>query len=212
MFKRFTEFPIKLNFDQEVHNIVLESIPLGILTGRIADPYGRPVAGTELFIRSVEIDIWSASVITDAHGGFSVAEFPEGGFQLAINERQSLRATGLKFDPDASEPVNLTIDLGPYDLRGRIYDESGRIFDGALIFLNWALKQNGVRIRSVRQVNADASGEFRFSGLGPGYHELVVSAWRRNAGGQTLKQTVRQTVNVGTDPADVNIYFTTPYD
>ncbi|MCZ6668377.1 MAG: carboxypeptidase-like regulatory domain-containing protein [Gammaproteobacteria bacterium] len=212
MFKRYSKFPISLRSDQEVHNIVLESIPLGILSGRIADPYGRPVAGIELFIRTVEIDIWSTNVITDANGSFSVAEFPKGRFQLAINAQQSLRATELNFDPDAVEPVNLTIDIGPYNLSGRIYDESGQTFDGAQVFLNWAIKENDVRIRSTRQVSADASGEFRFTGLGPGDHEVVVSAWRDDAAGQTIKQTVRQTVNVGIDPGELDIFFNTTFD
>jgi len=210
MFKRYIKSPIKLKDDREVHNIVLESIPLGILTGRIADPYGRPVAGIELFIRTEEIDIWSTNVITDASGSFRVNGFPKGRFQLAINGQQSLRATGLNFDPDAGEPFNLTIDLGPYHIRGRIYDGSGQTFDGAQVFLNWALKKNGVRIRSTRQVSVDAGGEFRFTGLGPGDHELVVSAWKSDAFGQTVKQTVRQTVNVGVDPGELNIFFHTP--
>ena len=210
MFKRYIKSPIKLKDDREVHNIVLESIPPGILTGRIADPYGRPVASIKLFIRTEEIDIWSTNVITDASGSFRVNGFPKGRFQLAINGQQSLRATGLKFDPDAGEPFNLTIDLGPYHIRGRIYDGSGQTFDGAQVFLNWVLKENGVRIRSTRQVSVDASGEFQFTGLGPGDHELVVSAWKSNVFGQPIKQTVRQTVNVGVDPGELNIFFHTP--
>ncbi len=209
MFKRYTKFPIKLRTGHEVHNIVLESIPLGILTGRIADPYGRPVTGIELLIQTLEIDYRSTNVITDANGSFSVVGFPKGRFQLATRGQQSLRATGLKFDPDAGEPVTLTIDLGPYHLSGRIYDKSGQALDGADVFLNWGLQESGIRIRSTRQVSADASGEFRFTGLGPGDHELVVSAWRIDTFRQTNKQTIRQTINVGVDPGELNIFFNT---
>jgi len=207
MFKRYTRFPIKLRFEHEVHNIVLEAIPLGLLTGRIVDPYDRPVTGIELLIKTGEIDSWSTNVTTDANGVFSVAGFPKGKFQLATVERQLLRATGLKFDPDAGEPFGLTIDLGLYNLWGRIYYESGHTFEGASVFLNWSLRENGIRIRSTRQASADASGEFQFTGLGPGEHELVVSAWRIDTFGQIIKQTVRQTVNVGVDPRELNIFF-----
>ncbi len=65
MFIHYTKSPIKLMCDREVHNIVLETIPLGILTGRIVDPYDRPVTGIELFIQTAEIDFLSANVITD---------------------------------------------------------------------------------------------------------------------------------------------------
>jgi hypothetical protein len=211
MFKRYTKYPLKLRSDQEVFNIVLESIPLGTLTGRIADPYGRTVTGIELFIKSLEIDSWSTKVITDTNGSFSVAEFPKGRFQMSTRGQQSLTATGFRFDPATAtgEVVNLTIDVGPYHLSGRIYDESGHSIDGAYVFLNWTLMENGISIRSIRQVSADANGEFLFTELGPGDHELVVSAWRDNTVGQIIKRTIRQTVNVSVDPQELIIYINT---
>jgi hypothetical protein len=224
MFKRYTKSQIKLRFDQEVHNIVLESIPLGILSGRIVDPYDRPVTGINLLIQAVETVYWTTSVMTDANGSFSVAEFPKGRFQVvtkgkhpvatnwthqaATKGQHLLRVTGLNFDPVIAVPVNLTIDLGPYNLGGRIYDESGQTFDGADVFLIWTLNESGVRIRSTRKASADANGEFRFTELGPGEHELIVSAWR----GSTFKQTVKQIVNLGVDSGELIIVFNTLQD
>jgi hypothetical protein len=205
MFKRYTKSQIKLRSDQEVHNIVLEHIPVGILTGRIEDPYERPVTDIKLFVQTLEKDSWTTNVITDANGSFSVTGFPIGKFLVVIREQQTLRATGLKFDPDTGVPIILTIDLGPYNLAGGIYDESGQTFDGADVVLSWGLHENGVRIRSTRKVSANARGKFRFSGLGPGDHEIVVTAWR----GNTFKQTVRQTVNVGVDSGELIIVLNT---
>lgn len=208
MFKRYTKSQIKLRSDQEVHNIILESIPRGILIGRIVDPYERPVSDIELSLTTVEKDSWTTNVITDANGTFSVTEFPIGRFNVAIKGQQTLRAAGLNFDPDTGVPVILTMDLGPYNLVGRIYDEFVQTFDGANVFLNWALHENGVRIRSTRKVSANASGEFRFTGLGPGSHELVVTAWR----GDTFRQTVKRTVNVGVDSEESIIVLNTFQD
>jgi hypothetical protein len=205
MFKRYTKSYIKLKSEQEVHNIILESIPRGILIGRIVDPYEGPVSDIELSLTTVEKDSWTTNVITDANGTFSVNEFPIGRFKVAIKGQQSLWADGLQFDPDTGVPVILTIDLGSYNLVGRIYDESGQTFDGADVFLNWALHENGVSIRSTRKVSANTSGEFRFTGLGPGNHELVVTAW----GGDTFKQTVKLTVNVGVDSGELIIVLNT---
>ncbi len=211
-FKSYTKSQIKLRSDQEVHNIVLESIPLGILSGRMVDPYDRSVTGIKLYIHAEKsVDFWTTTIITDANGGFSVAEFPKGRFRVATKGRyqvatkgqQALIATGLYFDPDTTVPVKLTIDLGPYTLDGRIYDESGQPFDGADVFLNWALHEHGVRIRSTRKASADTNGEFRFTGLGPGEHELMVSVWR----GSTFKQTLKQMVNLGVDSGEVIIVF-----
>ena len=205
MFKRYTKSQIKLRSDQEVHNIILESIPLGLLTGRIVDPYDRPVSDIELSVTTVENDFLTTKVTTDANGNFSVTDFPIGKFRVVIKGQQTSRATGLKFDPGTGVPVILTVDLGPYNLGGGIYDESGQTFDGANVFLNWRLHKNGVRIQSTRMVSANASGEFRFTGLGPGNHELVVTAWS----GDTFKQTVRRTVNVGVDSGELIIVLNT---
>jgi hypothetical protein len=209
MFKRYVEFPIKLSFEEEVHNIVLESIPLGTVYGRIADSYGRPVTGIELFIKTREVDAWSTSVKTDAYGSFSLTGFPTGKFELAIKGEQSLTATGFKFDPVVGDLITLTIDVGPYYLRGQIYDESGQTFDRARVFLDWKLQENGIRIRSTRQTSVGTSGEFQFTELGPGNHELVISAWKGGTSGQATKYTARQTVNVGIDPGELNIYLNT---
>ena len=206
MFKSYTKSQIKLRSDQEVHNIVLESIPLGILSGRMVDPYDRPVSGINLLIQTVETkDFWTAKATTDANGSFSVAGFPKGRFRVMVREQHTFTANGLKFDPDTTVPVKLTIDLGPYNLAGRIYDESGQTFDGADVFLNWTLREIDVRIRSTRKVRVDAGGGFQFTGLGPGDHELVATAWR----GSTFKQTIKQTVNVGVDSGELIIVFNT---
>jgi hypothetical protein len=205
MFESYTESEIELRSNQEVHNIILESIPLGIINGRVVDPYDRPVADIELFMTTVEKDYWTISAITDANGTFSVAEFPKGKFQVAIKGKQALRAAGLVFDPDIGVPIILTIDLGPYNLGGGIYDESGQTFDGADVFLNWALHEDGLRTRSTRKVSADAIGEFRFTGLGPGIHELVVTAWR----GDSFRKTVRREVNLGVDSGELIIILNT---
>ena len=194
--------------------IVLESIPLGILTGSIVDPYDRPVTGIKLVIQTVETtDFWTANATTDANGSFSVAEFPKGRFRIATKRRhqvatrgqQLLIATGLNYDPDTAVPINLTIDLGPYNLGGGIYDESGQTFDGADVFLSWVLHEGGVRISSTRKASADTNGEFRFTGLGPGEHELVATAWR----GSSFKQTIKQSVNLGVDSGELIIVINT---
>lgn len=205
IFETYTRAQIKLSSEQEVHDITLQPIPLGILTGNIVDPYARPVAGIELRVTTVEKEYQTTRVVTDANGGFSVADFPRGKYQLAIKGEQTLKATGLKFDPETGSPVTLTLDLGPYRIEGGIYDESGQTFDGADVYLIWALHENGVSIRSTRKFSADRSGTFRFAGLGPGRHELVVSAWR----GGKVKKAVKQTVDVGIDSGELLVVIKT---
>lgn len=204
-FNSYTKTQLKLSAVQEMQDIILEPIPLGTLTGRIVDPYDRPVTGIELFVTTVEKEYRTTNVVADANGDFSVAEFPKGKFQVATRGQHTIKATGLMFDPGTNVPFILTIDLGPYNLKGDIYDESGQTFDGADVILIRALHDNGVSIRSTRKVSANAKGEFRFTGLGPGKHELVVSAWRRD----TFKKTIRKTVNVGVDSGELIVVVNT---
>ena len=205
MYKRYRRSSINLSFDQVTHNIVLEALPVGMLTGTVVDLYHRPVKGIELSMQAVEKEYWSTTVVTDVSGAFAVADFPAGKFQVSFGRQQSFRATGLNFDPDGSGSISLTVDLGPYSLSGRIYDQSGQTLDGASVVVTWAVQRNGVSSRSTRQVSADSTGAFRFTGLGPGDHQLMVSAWNEG----TFKQSVKQTVNLGVDSGEVDIILNT---
>lgn len=205
MYKRYRRSSINLSFDQVTHNIVLEALPVGMLTGTVVDLYHRPVNGIELSMQTVEKEYWSTTVVTDVSGAFAVADFPAGKFHVSFGQQQSFRATGLNFDPDGSGSISLTVDLGPYSLSGRIYDQSGQTLDGASVVVTWAVQRNGVSSRSTRQVSADSTGAFRFTGLGPGDHHLMVSAWNEG----TFKQSVKQTVNLGVDSGEVDIILNT---
>ena len=201
MYKRYTKSPIDLSFNQVVHNIVLETLSIGVLNGRVVDFFDRPVPNFHLSIRTKEKDSWSIDTMTDESGAFSVTDFPKGGFEVSSGSMQSFNATGLYFDPDDIDPVNINVDLGPYSLSGHIYDESGKNIDGANVVVVWTAENDGVTSESTRQTVTDTSGAYRFFGLGPGDHELIVFAWGEGAS----RQMVRRTVNLGVDSAQVNV-------
>lgn len=204
-YRTFTRTSIDLSAEYEIRDIVLEAIPLGRLAGGIVDSYGRPVAGIELRIKAVDASGWDTRVATDAYGGFFVAEWPAGRFRLASTGRQTLDASGLVFDPGSAAPITLGIDRGPFELDGRILDQSGQAFAGADVFLHWTSIQDQIIVRSRRKTSAGTLGEFRFTGLGPGKHELVVTAWRD----ETDMRTVRKPVDLGVDSSKVVILLDT---
>ena len=205
MYKRYTKSPIDLTFNQVVHNIVLETLPVGVLSGRVVDFFDRPVPNFELTIRTDEKDGWLIDAMTDESGAFSVTDFPKGGFQVSSGSMQSFNATGFYFDPDDIDPVTLKVDVGTYSLSGHIYDDSGKTIDGANVVVVWTAEDDGVTSESTRQATTDTRGAFRFFGLGPGHHELIVFAWGEGA----FKQMVRQTVNLGVDLGQVNVVLKT---
>ena len=205
MYKRYTKSPIDLSFNQVIHNIVLETLPVGVLSGRVVDFFDRPVPNFELSVRTVEKDDWSIDTMTDESGAFNVTDFPKGGFEVSSGLMQSFNATGFYFDPDDIDPVTLKVDVGRYSLSGHIYDESGKTIDGANVVVVWTAEHDGVTSESTRQSITDTSGAFRFFGLGPGDHELIVFAWGEGA----FKQMVRQTINLGVDSGQVNVVLYT---
>ena len=172
-----------------------------MLRGKVVDFFDRPVPNFELSIRTKEKDSWSIDSMTDESGAFSVTDFPQGGFEISSGSMQSFSATGLYFDPDDVDPVTINVDIGRYSLSGYIYDESGKTIDGANVVVVWTAENDGVTSEATRQTITDTSGAFRFIGLGPGDHELIVFAWGEGA----FKRMVRQTINLGIDSGQVNV-------
>ena len=204
-FKLYKRSPIDLSVNEEIHNIVLKAIPHGLLSGTITDPYGRPVAGVELLIYTNDTGNWTGRVVSDAAGTFNLHDFPQGEFHIKTRHQQNLRISGLQFDPGGSQPLWLVIDLGPYSVSGRVHDESGRAFDGAELSLYWELHNNDIRYNSTRSKSADADGVFKFTGIGPGPHEITISVRR----GELYKRTITRQVNVGIDSGDLTIVLDT---
>jgi hypothetical protein len=201
LYKRYTKTLVDLNQIQNNFDIILESIPLGLLAGTVLNAYKQPVANLPLQLRTLEKDFWSARVTTDANGAFVVPQFPKGRFEVSSEGNKFFRATGFNFDPNSGDTVNLTIDHGPYVLGGRIFNEAGQAFDGATVVVVRTDQNNEIRIRSSRHVTTDPTGKFRFYGLGPGIHELIVSVWNGNAS----EKTVKKTVNLGIDSGELDI-------
>ncbi len=205
VFKSYYRSPIDLRDDEEFHNIVLEAIPHGLLSGTITDPYDRPVADVELLIYTNDTGSWTSRVISDAAGTFKLHEFPQGRFYVKSRHQQNLRISGLHFDPGSSQPLWLVIDLGPHTVSGQVHDESGRAFDSVELSLYWEQRNNGIKFHSNRSQRADTNGVFQFTGIGPGPHEMTISVWR----GERYKRTVTRQVNVGIDSGDLTIVLDT---
>ena len=204
-FKPYYRSSIDLHDSEGIHNIVLESVPHGLLSGTITDSYDRPVAGVELLIYTNDTGNWSSRVVSDAAGTFNLHDFPQGRYHIKTRHQQNLRISGLHFDPGSPQPLWLVIDIGPHSVSGRVHDESGRAFDGVELSLYWELHDNGIKFYSTRIQSADADGGFEFTNIGPGPHEITISAWR----GETYKRTVIRQINVGVDSGDLTVVLDT---
>lgn len=178
MYKRYLRV-MEIDSNETHLNIVLEILPTGPLSGRIIDINGNPIPGFLLSLRSSIKPTWSRHVATDTLGQFRVPGFPLGPYEVSSMSGLLLTITGLKFAGEM-EPVELTVDSGPYSITGRIYDHMGKPLGGAGVFLDWTFNRGEVRNFTARRTATDPEGRFSISGLGEGAHDLLLVASRES--------------------------------
>jgi hypothetical protein len=105
-------------------------------------------------------------------------ELPRQNFfisELSANGRD-LRDFGIAVsDVERFFPVNLTLDLQPAFISGRVLDESGKPYPGAGVVAWSTDPQRRLQESSFKTTFADAGGNFRLANLVPG--EYFVAIW-----------------------------------
>ena len=81
----------------------------------------------------------------------------------------------------------MVLDWGEAALAGRVPGADGRPVPGAAVALGWAQSTGSAQSCAERRATTDGIGAFGFSQLGPGPHDLKVSA----AGHRPQQQTVQ---------------------
>jgi len=157
-------------------NVQLEALDYASLSGRTVDPSGNPIANFSLRIYSTTASAHQLLVNSDEAGRFFVDQVPTG--QLIFNTHSYPRFTisGINLPPEGLENVELILDLGTYQVVGRIVDKQGYPVATPYVNLNGMLQKDGVRYHSARQTASDADGFFRFTDIGSGSHTVSVRA------------------------------------
>jgi hypothetical protein len=197
LFRRYVRQGIDISFDQTEVSVLLQDLPAGTLTGEVVNSSGVAVAEFGIKIRSPNKTIWAASVVTDRFGGFEVENAPIGEVEFLSTFGQAMLITGHVFEGDRQSPFILVVDQGPYELNGRVYDQNNDLVIGANVSLGWVNAEGGTRSVINRYSITDSSGQFSMVEIGPGEHELVLTA--------TAGSTYRQTIDIGNDGADLTI-------
>ncbi len=157
-------------------NIQLEALDYASLSGSMVDPSGNPIANFSLRIYSTTASAHQLLINSDEAGRFIVDQVPTG--QLIFNTRSYPRFTisGINLPPEGLENVELILDLGSYQVVGRVVDKQGFPVATPYVNLNGMLQKDGVRYHSARQTASDADGFFRFTDIGSGSHTVSVRA------------------------------------
>jgi protocatechuate 3,4-dioxygenase beta subunit len=177
--------------------IVLESLAMGRLTGRMIDADGGPVPGFRLWLASSTAQRSAVPITSDERGYFELAEAPAGSLTFDTRASPRLAVRGA-FLPDGGETeVMLVLDWGDRVLAGRVLDDRGDPVGGAQLSFSWSDTQGEMQSTSSRATQTDPAGFFRFTQLGPGEHLLDVRA----SGYHALKEYH----DVGSDSAEVEV-------
>jgi hypothetical protein len=156
--------------------IELESLDYASLSGRMVDTSGNPIAGFTLWIYSTTASGQRLSATSDEAGRFFVDQVPTGQLIINTNSYPRFTISGINLPPEGLENVELILDLGTYQVLGRVVDQQGFPVATPYVTLSGMLQENGVRYHSARQTASDADGFFRFTDVGQGPHTLNVQA------------------------------------
>ena len=158
------------------HDIVLEPLNQGELSGFMTAVDGKPIPGFALTLKSNVVVGRSVQVVSDNVGFFTVEKFPEGSAVLKSHSYPIFTTQGIRVSSEAEEPVEVVLDMGPHALFGRVTTVFGDNVAGAEVSLGWKHSENGVQNYSDRKTTADQNGIFMFTGLGSGEHTIRVNS------------------------------------
>jgi len=174
-FRDYAEREISIAEDGASLDIVLESLDIGRLTGRMVDVEGNPLPGFRLWL--VGASVRSAlPVSADERGYFELERAPAGSLSFDTRVSPRLRVSGLTLREGGEADVLLVLDSGDREISGRVLDGRGDPVGGAQVTLSWLQTSGGLQSTSQRATGTDPNGGFRFGQLGPGEHLLEVHA------------------------------------
>lgn len=157
-------------------NIELEEQETGTLRGHMVNVFGNAVPDFSLVLQTVETSYYNKQVIGDRSGRFEVKKAPAGELRLRTKSNPYYSIEGIRLAPGEERDVRIVLDWGYDEILGRIVDQNNSPVAAPNVTLTWTHMENGIRTSVRRTAAADAQGNFRFSQLGPGNHQLRVNA------------------------------------
>jgi hypothetical protein len=174
----FSDYQRSLAIDPEGASLDIALKPLLTerLRGRLVDPEGAPIPGVSFSIASGQARGRSVRVETDSRGYFEADGVPTGFLTFRADAPTEFVISGVRLIPVGSGEIVLRADWGSQTMRGRVVDGAGRPIRSAEVELTWTHVGEAGTGRSSRRAVTNASGDFRFEGLGVGVRRLDIRA------------------------------------
>ncbi|HET9831013.1 MAG TPA: carboxypeptidase regulatory-like domain-containing protein, partial [Vicinamibacterales bacterium] len=160
----------------------------GVIRGRVTLPSGTPISAATVQLASLNETRPSRSATTDDEGRFAFDALPPGEFMLgaaktayvtSVVDRDPLSGVQVRL---ADSEVRTNVDLvlaRPAIITGRILDEFGEPYEGAMVSVWQTRYENGRRhlVGVKTSVNAtDDRGRYRVINVPPGRYFVAASA------------------------------------
>ena len=142
----------------------------------MVDSDENPLPNLRLWLWSERARGDQLQVRSDSRGYFAVEGVPEGDIKFASRARPHLEVVGITLAGRQEKDVRLVVDWGDHGIAGRVLGARGRPLAGARVSLSWSHRGGEIQSLSQRETMADEDGLFRFTQLGPGGHQLTVTA------------------------------------
>jgi len=156
-------------------SVIVEPYQFGEVSGTLVNLDGSPIPDFNMVLRNTASATANVELSSDADGNFTVPA-PAGELVIASQSAPSIVVRGVYLDPGDELHVPLIVDWGEHEIRGMVVDPYGNPVPASRIVLRWTHQTDGISSRTTRRTAADAQGNFHFSELGPGPHQLEIDA------------------------------------
>ena len=176
VFRDYVEQPLNVPSQGLKLPVILESVGMVNLSGRMVDTLGNPIPWLGLWLRNGDSATALGMINGDQDGYFYVEDVREGELSVQTHITPYLAVNGIKVSAGLGDSVELTLDWGDLEIQGKVTDEWGDPVPLADISVSWSLQDGPLHSRSSRRTTSGNDGGFLFSGLGPGVHALSIQA------------------------------------
>lgn len=177
-FKSVERGPLTILGTTRLPDVRLEALRFADLTVHVLDTAGLPVANRDMVVDIESERSSSKYVSTDSTGMINLQQVPEGVLTLQTRGYPKLEVSDIRFDAWQDTSLVVTMNVGNRALNGKVVDEAGRPVRGAVVEVSTSTGEQEMTSRATFRTHTNVAGEFRFSSLASGKHELRVSSPR----------------------------------
>lgn len=174
--KSVEQGPLEIIGPTTLQDVRLEALRRADLSIQLLDATGYPVASRDVVVDIESDRSLTKRATTDYAGMFTLKDVPEGNLTVATAGYPKLEVSDIQFEAWQNTALVLTLGVGNRTLRGRVVNEAAQPVVGAVVEVSGSESTGETTSRFTFRVHTDRNGEFRFSQLTQGKHELSVKS------------------------------------